>query len=106
MRGPVPRKLVVAAEHLEILRTNLRTGKTEHRVVRRSQILLLRASGLHPSRVAQRVGCDRSTVWRVEERYRERDLAALHDAPRPGRPSRLSPPPASPRGRVGLSQAR
>jgi hypothetical protein len=92
MRGPAPRTLVVAAEHVEILRHNLRTGKTEHRVAYRSRVILLRGSGLGPTEVASRVGCGRNTVWRVEERYRKRGIEALHDLPRPGRPRTISPP--------------
>ncbi len=92
MRGPAPRTLVVAAEHVEILRHNLRTGKTEYRVAYRSRVILLRGSGFGPTEVARRVGCGRNTVWRLEERYRERGLDALHDLPRPGRPRTISPP--------------
>ena len=93
MPGPAPQTLVVAAEHLEILRQNLRTGKTEHRVAYRSRVILLRGSGLGPTEVAGRVGCGRNTVWRTEGRYRAEGLGALHDRPRPGRPRTISPPP-------------
>lgn len=91
MRGPKPQTLVVLAEHVEVLRKNLRTGKTELRVARRAQILLLRAEGLGPTSVAERLGCERTTVWRIEERYREEQLEALCDRPRPGRPRHFSP---------------
>jgi hypothetical protein len=92
VRGPKPRKLVLQAEHIQILRRNLRTGKTEHRVAYRARMLLLRAEGHGPTRVAEMVGMDRTTVWRVEDRYRERGLDALRDADRPGRPRTISPP--------------
>ena len=105
MRGPRPRKLVLAAERVEILRQNLRTGRTEHRVAYRSRILLLRTEGFGPSRVAEMVGVDRTTVWRVEERYRARGLDALRDADRPGRPRAISPPAEGADGRARLQKA-
>lgn len=83
--------LVLQDEHVEILRQNLRTGKTEFRTARRSQILLLRAEGLAPTDVAARLGCGRATVWRIETRYRSEELAALEDRARPGRPREFSP---------------
>lgn len=105
MRGPRPRKLVLAAERVEILRRNLQTGKTEHRVAYRSRILLLRAEGFGPSRVAEMVGVDRTTIWRVEGRYRSRGLEALRDADRPGRPRTIFPPAAGADGRARLQKA-
>src|SRR5437899_430439 len=81
-----PQLLVVQSEHVEILQRHLRSGKTEHRTARRSQILLLRSEGVGPSEVAARLGCGRNTVWRIEERYRAEQLEALRDRPRPGRP--------------------
>jgi transposase len=95
--------LVLQSDHVEILRQNLRTGKTEFRTARRSQILLLRAEGLPPTDVAARLGCGRNTVWRVEKRYRAEELAALRDRARPGRPRRFPPSGQSTHSRTGLS---
>ena len=95
--------LLVQDEHVEILQQNLRTGKTEYRTARRSQILLLRAEGLAPTEVAIRVGCERCTVWRVEKRYRAEQLAALEDRARPGRPRNFSPSAESTDRRTRLS---
>ena len=105
MRGPKPRKLVLQAEHIEILQRNLRTGKTEHRVAYRARMLLLRTEGHGPSRVAEMVGMDRTTVWRVEERYRSSGLEALRDLPRPGRPRTISPPAEGTGRRARLQKA-
>ena len=99
-----PRTLVVQEEHVEILEQHLRSRKTEHRVVYRARIVLLRGEGLGPSEVAERVGCDRTTVWRTEERYREQGLEALFDRPRPGRPRTISPPAKSADCRQGMSK--
>ena len=100
-----PQTLILQVEHVSILQQNLRTGKTEHRVARRSQILLLRAEGQTPSDVAQRLGCGRNTVWRIEERYRAEQLEALFDRPRPGRPRHFSPAAQGADRRAGLPQA-
>ena len=91
----IPRTLVVQEEHVEVLQQYLRSGTTEHRVAYRARVLLWRAEGIGPAAVAERVGCNRTTVWRVENRYREEGLEALHDQPRPGRPRTISPPATS-----------
>jgi transposase len=91
MRGPKPEKVVLAVEHVEILQKHLQTGKTERRVADRARILLLSAEGLNPCVVAERTGHDRTTVWRVCQRYRERGLDALQDRPRGGNRTRFSP---------------
>jgi hypothetical protein len=44
--------------------------------------------------VSERVEHDPATLWRICRRYEERGLAAVHDAPRSGRPPRIFPPPA------------
>lgn len=103
MRGRHPQTLALNAEHIEVLMRNLRTGTTEHRVARRSQILLYRGEGLRPVEVAERLRCGRNTVWRTEQRYRAEGLSALEDRPRPGRPARISPPAAGADGSFSLS---
>lgn len=98
-------EFVLQAEHLQVLQTNLRTGKTEYRVARRSTILLLRAEGVGQTEISERLGIGRNTVWRIEERYRQEGLAALHDRPRPGRPRVFSPSATDTDDRPGLSEA-
>jgi transposase len=93
---------VLQAEHVEVLQHNLRSGKTEHRVARRSQILLLRAEGVGPTEIAERLDCGRNTVWRIEERYCDEGLEALVDRPRPGRPPVFSPDTESADRSVGV----
>jgi transposase len=79
-------------EEVRTLRSHLRTGKTEWRVARRARILLDIAEGKYPCQIAEVVGCDTRTVSRVRERFRERGLEAIYDAPRSGRPPEISPP--------------
>jgi len=103
MRGPQPETLVLRQEHLEILQKNLRTGTTEYRVARRSQLLLLRGQGMRPTEIAERLGCGRNTVWRLAKRYREKGLGALEDLPRPGYRPKFSPSAKGADHSLGLS---
>jgi Winged helix-turn helix len=102
MRGRYPDDLLVIAEHVEVIQEVLRDGHTEQRVARRARILMLRAQGLRVEEVAQRVERDTSTIWRVCERYRERGVDALYDAPRTGRPRVFSPSGAGAHRKPGL----
>lgn len=93
MRGRIPDKFVLKPEDKTLLRKLLRDGQTSLRVARRAQILLGRAA--EQSRIVElgeKVEQDEATIWRVCERYRRGGLeAALHDAPRSGRPRVFSP---------------
>lgn len=105
MRGRKPRKVVLKIEQVKILKTHLKTGKTEQRLARRARILLLSHEGKYPGEIAEHVDCDPATIWRVCERFRKRGLAALHDLPRPGAPRRIFPPPKSADSSTGLLAA-
>ena len=100
-----PRTLVVQEEHVEVLQQLVRAGKTENRIAYRARIVLLRGEGLGPTEVAELVGCDPATVWRVEQRYRQEGFDALYDRPRPGRPRTISPPATSANGRDSVPVA-
>ena len=66
-------------------------GKTPVRVAKRARILLQLNRGYSVEEVADRVGCGSATVKRVRRRFREQGLErAIYDAPRPGRPKKLS----------------
>ena len=92
MRGPVPRRLVLQVEQIEIVRQHLARGKTERRVADRCRILLLSHDGVVPGEVAQRVGRGESTIHRIRGRFFEHGLDdALFDRPRSGRPPAFSP---------------
>jgi transposase len=51
------------------------------------------------------MGCDRHTVGLWRARFVEHGLPGLQDAPRPGRPPRVSPRAARHRRRPGLTTA-
>src|SRR5712692_10573830 len=94
MRGRKPKPLKLKRKDVTELKRLLRDGHTLQRVAQRARILLGRADGAGVAAVAAKVDQDPATVWRVCERYRQHGLhAALHDAPRPGRPRTFFQPP-------------
>jgi hypothetical protein len=108
MGGRPPDKFVLKRKDKAFLLEVLRDGQTPLKVARRAQILLGRANG-EQSIVAleEKVEQDRTTIWRVCERYEDGGLdAALYDAPRSGRPRVFSPAPASEDRVAGMPIAR
>ena len=92
MRGRKPESLVLKAKDKPILHELLHDGRLGQCVARRARILLCRAGDQRVIQVADKIGQNSSTVWRVCDRYRQDGLeAALYDAPRSGRP-RVFPP--------------
>jgi transposase len=102
MRGRYPAEFVVKIEHLEILQAIVRDGHTEQRIARRARILLMRAGGERVETVAEQVGQDTATVFRVCQRYHDRGVEAIYDAVRSGRPRVFSPSGTRPHRKSGL----
>lgn len=93
MRGRKPRELTVAADDLPALERVARARSAAWFRVRRARTVLAVADGERVEAVAERMGCDRGTVWRTCRLYERDGLAGLLSAPpRLGRPERLSPP--------------
>ena len=88
MRGRKPAPFELKRKDKAALQQLLRDGHTPVRVARRAQILLYRAQAQQRVKpLGEIVAQDAATIWRVCERYRLDGLeAALHDAPRSGRP--------------------
>ena len=88
MRGRPPDKFELKRKDRVFLRELLHQGETPLRMARRAQILLDRAERQQRvTLLAEKVGQNASTIWRVCERYRQFGLqAALCDAARSGRP--------------------
>jgi hypothetical protein len=82
MSGRKPDQFVLHKEDRPILQDLLSNGHTSQRVARRAHILLCRAEAHRVTRLADKAAQNRSTVWRVCERYCQCGLeAALYDAP-------------------------
>jgi transposase len=83
-------------EEKQILRQLERTGKTERRLADRARIILWTAEGVSVEEIARRLNIHRATVinwrrWFRERRKQGMDMVeCLNDAPRSGRPPRLS----------------
>jgi hypothetical protein len=88
MSGRKPDKFKLKPSDKKRLRSLVHDGQTPWRVVRRAQILLGRAdTNQGVVQLSEKVAQDRSTIWRVCERYRQEGVqAALYDAPRTGHP--------------------
>lgn len=93
MGGRHPDTFVLKRKDKAFLLELLRDGETPLRVARRALILLGRANGKQSiAALEEKVEQDRTTIWRVCERYETGGLdAALYDAPRSGRPRVFSP---------------
>ena len=97
MGGRPPDKFVLKRKDKALLLDVLRDGQTPLKVTRRALILLGRANGQQSiATLEEKVEQDRTTIWRVCERYEDGGLdAALYDAPRAGHP-RVFPPASTP----------
>ena len=97
MHGRKPDQFRLKPKDEIVLRELLRDGRTPLFVARRAQILLHRADDeRRVVDLGEKVDLDRTTIWRVCERYRQGGLeAALYDAPRSGRPRVFSHPSTS-----------
>ena len=84
------RTILLSLEQRRTLETLLRAGTTEHRFVRRAQIVLLRADGVPVIEIARRLFIERRHVKRWCDRFIAKGLAGLTDRPRSGRPRSLS----------------
>lgn len=90
-RPTVP--LELSPEQREQLNAVLRSGKTEQRLARRAQALLMLADGVAAMDVADLLGVNERTMRRWKERFSCDDpVIHLADAPRSGRPRALSRP--------------
>ena len=95
MVGRPPDKFVLKRKDKLFLLEVLRDGQTPLKVARRAQILLGRTNGRQfIADLEEKVEQDRTTIWRVCERYEDGGLdAALYDALRSGHPRVFSPAP-------------
>jgi hypothetical protein len=103
MRGRKPRDLALGAEDAAALRQVARCQSRPWFQVRRARTVLAVAGGEGIDAVADRMQCDRATIWRTCRLYEGRGIDGLMAAPdRSGRPERLSPPAAGKARATGL----
>ena len=78
----------LSSEEEQTLRHWKQAHKTERRLVERARIVLLAASGLATTAIAQQLGTPPSRVSKWRLRFAEQRLAGLIDRPRAGKPAR------------------
>jgi hypothetical protein len=106
MRGRKPRDLALGAEDAAALRQVALCQSLPWFQVRRARTVLAVAGGERIDAVADRMECDRATIWRTCRLYEGQGIEGLMAAPdRSGRPERLSPPAAGKDRAVGLPGA-
>lgn len=82
--------LEISAEQRRELRRVINRPSSPQRDVRRAWIILHRADGLSQQATAERVQVRRTVVGHWEQRFREKGVAGLADAPGRGRKPRLT----------------
>jgi hypothetical protein len=106
MRGRKPCPLSIGSHDRNILQEVARSETSPWYQVRRARTVLAIAAGQRTTAVASRLECDVGTIRRTCRRYDDTGVRGLLEEPqRPGRPTRISPPPACPDRRVGLPGA-
>jgi transposase len=90
---PFAAEVVLTNEQRQSLERIERAGSTPQSLVFRARIVLRAAEPDRPPnlQIAAEFGCSRHTVAMWRDRFLEQGLPGLQDAPRSGRPPRVSP---------------
>ena len=93
MPVPYAPPVTLADEERTQLEALARAHSTPQALALRCRLILRSAAPDRPShlQVATEMACERQTVGRWRQRYLTHGLSGLQDAPRSGRPRRLSP---------------
>jgi hypothetical protein len=86
-----PLKVILEAEQRVVLEDIAHAMVLPYRDVIRARTILMLADGVSQVEVARRVGLRRRIVRKWAERFVDRGLLGLEDAPRSGRPPRFPP---------------
>ena len=88
----VARPVVLNTEQRDLLESRARARSASARSVERARIVLLAADGMQDKQIAAKLKIMPEKAARWRNRFLDGGLAALDkDAPRPGRPSRITP---------------
>jgi hypothetical protein len=77
MRGRKPRRVSILPSDYKVLRWIARGEDVPFYQVQRAQIVLAIGSGERTQEVAEKVGCDEATVWRICRKYEQMGLSGL-----------------------------
>ena len=78
--------IVLSAETKGQLESMARSRSLPHGLVRRAKIILMAASGLNNTTIAQTIGLSNYTVGLWRQRFVKQGIIGLYDEPRPGGP--------------------
>lgn len=80
----------ISMEEREELLTMSRSRKLERRYVERAEIILLSDQGLSLDAIIEKTGLSRPVVNKWRQRFRNKGIEGLKDAPRSGKPRRIT----------------
>ena len=89
-RGRPTARVALSKEERETLERWARRPRSAQALALRCRIVLAAAAGETNTGIAERLGCNPSTVGKWRTRFAERRLDGLHDEPRPGKPRTIS----------------
>jgi transposase len=89
-RGPRLEPLKLSPPERRRLEQWVRRRKTSHALARRARIILLSASGMSNTEIAEKVGVTKQVVGNWRKRFLARRLDGLLDEPRPGAPRKIT----------------
>jgi transposase len=90
MPAPAAPPLKLRPRHRIALEELTRRTTTPQHIARRARVLLDASEGLGNIEIARRNGLSRIAVTALRSRFAERKMAALRDAPWPGRPPTIA----------------
>lgn len=103
MSGRPRQLLALSAREQKNLQDLMHSGGLAQRTAQRARVLLAMSQ---PETVVQelagRLGLTPQAIWHIGQRYKERGLGVLTDAPRSGRPCEFSPLGPSADRAIGL----
>ena len=83
--------LELTAEQLAEFRRLIKAPGTPQKIVRRARIAIMAAEGKDNRQIAVELNTSHVTVGQWRQRVIDMGLAGIQEAPRPGRPSSISP---------------
>lgn len=91
MKKPHKHIIQLSRKEQECLKSIIRHGKHNTRVITRARILILSHKGEGKDAIADKLDIGRSTIQRIRDQYREGGLdRAIYDAPRSGQPPKIT----------------
>src|SRR6266700_5623284 len=90
-RMPYAAKIQLTPEQQDELERGANSRRVAARTVERARIILRSAAGKAKREIAEQLGIARQTVRRWEKRFLQQGTVDLEDAPRSGRPRRITP---------------